>query len=270
MTIVFLFYILDSSFQDPKPYPSSQLKDILINNNIKELYVAGLCIFDIILLAIEYGVQYTILDAKIMTSSTLYFIQDASLGISQDSATEIYKRFETENIAVVKSTSNHLARFKRNDVQFDSSIPMIRLTDFYNLDYYEICGPLDSNSSFYFDIDLEILSYPLFIDQCYYIKTYNGDRNITASRYLVADIDRSVKFFILWPSSSPPPDWIIQQFVNKKMSVKLSNNHILDVWESQDIYENGEEFVFSGPCDDPIIIPELSYVIMFQLSGKYH
>jgi nicotinamidase/pyrazinamidase len=85
-----------SVFRDNNLKTLAELRDSLEANKVTEIYAAGL--------ATDYCVQYTVLDAKILTEAKVFVVEDGCKGIDPAGVQLAFKAFDYEKIQVISST----------------------------------------------------------------------------------------------------------------------------------------------------------------------
>lgn len=87
-----------SAFRDNDAKSTNPLLDIIKGERITHLFVCGL--------ATDYCVQYTALDAKMLTDAKIYLIQDASAALSDAGEVEALDNCRREGIQIIQSTDS--------------------------------------------------------------------------------------------------------------------------------------------------------------------
>lgn len=238
--------LLDSAFRETrktfeKGSSTSVLQDIINQNNITEIYFCGL--------AIEYGLQFNVLDCNMHTNhASIFCITDACKGFNIDDSKEIFKKFEYEKISLILSNSPELA--------------VINEKDFSVNDNNEICCILSTKSSYKYEVSSSYISVddrpwtdkrnkfttiPTIIQKSYYIPSYQADRTNTSSNFLVIRLKCRSKIAILWPSHNKHPNWLIKSYSHTKTNVATDHPTVgFEVWMKDSETAVGEDLVFGG------------------------
>lgn len=255
--------ILDSAFRELRKDDSTCIiNEILTQNGVKEVYFVGL--------AVEYGIQFNILDCNIFLNGiNIYCISDGCKGFDVDAVKEIYTKFEYEKIHTIHSSGPEIQCIPDCESYLMSNDKLVNIVSCRGGNDYQLSDSyIKKGDMLWSDLKNKVIDIPDILQDTYYIKSKNNDNTNISSDFITITLKIKSKIYILWPCNNKRTNWLNKQYYFTNKIVNIENIKHLEVWEMKENYTS-RKIIFGGAECNIMDKSHYNYIIAIKQECIY-
>lgn len=254
-----------SAFREVRKDNSScMINEIITQNNIKEIYFCGL--------AVEYGIQFNILDCNIFaTGCQIFCITDACKGFNEETIKEILTKLEYEKVHTVNSNGPELQLIADIETRVLLTNNVMNIVSCKGSTTYELSThPLEVGDKLWLDMKNKCTKMNSMVEGCFFIKGNNSDHTNTSSDFLILSPKSKCTLFILWPASNKKTTWLSHnfEFMNQYINTD-SSNIVLEIWKMKETIGAGERMYLGGAEGNLVDKQHYNYIVCIKTERIY-